>query len=216
MKTSLAYLLLPLFMSAFSVNADDEKQKAGRFFTNLGMLTNWYLFDSNQVRRELPSYTNILFNDSILSRYETDTLNYNIGIGYYVNENISVLFNYSPDLSFGDFEGLLGGLFSIDYIDTDLDIYDLEIHYRFLDITESFYLYSNFGISYHHLDANINDGDFDEPDVLLSSESIDDTSLKAGLGVQWDYNENFGIKIGYSKSDFLSIDKSYLHLEFRF
>lgn len=217
MKLNIFCLLLIFCIQHNPVTASQAINKSGRAFLNAGTNTNFYRFKTDELRKEVSEETRGFLNNSSYTTYEEDTFNYNIGVGYYINDKASLLFNYNPDLSFGDFEGIFRGILPLsgEDSDVDLDIYDLEFHYRFLDFSEKLYLYSNLGISYHRVKIK-NYRSFAWDSVLVSSESINDTSLKAGIGIQWDFSHSFGIKLGFTKSDFLSTDKSYIHMEFRF
>lgn len=218
MKLSTIFLLLIFSLSINSVSASQAISKSGQVFTNIGAATNLFRFKPEELRDEVSAQTSAFINRANYSRYEEDTLNYNVGIGYYLNEKVSFLFNYNPDLSFGDFEGILAGIVIPigDDSDVHLDIYDFEFHYRFLDFTENFYLFSNLGISHHRVEVRNYSGIFSHSNGLISTERVNDTSLKVGIGAQWDFNRRLGLKVGFTKSDFLSTEKAYAHMEFRF
>ena len=195
--------------------ATEEGSNKGKIFANAGFLTNWYYLDSEDFRKELPNNVTQFLSDRTLTGRESDVLNYSIGLGYYFDDDLTIMVDFANDISIGDFSNIIRNIFSSYNFKTDIDIYSLDIQKRLIKFNEDIYLYAKLGLNHHRVKARVFDyDDFERTEV--AKHTFNDTSLKLGLGVQWDFSRHFSVKAGYSHSDFLSMDKSYINMEYRF
>jgi opacity protein-like surface antigen len=184
-----------------------DTDRTGRYFVSLSTLTSLYDYDKSDARKELPSKIKDQLNDHQLSGSESDIVNANFGFGYYVTHNLAISMNYATGIELD----LLDDLFRSKNYNFDLDILSIEGTYHVYELSPSVSAFGLAGLSRFTVDAEIIKDVTDK-----TSASINETSVHAGLGLNWDINENWAMKAGYTYYDFMSINKTYSNIEYRF
>ncbi len=183
-------------------------------FVNFSALTSKYSFSLDDVKSELPSSSNDLSVNTANEDHE-DIINTSLAIGYYWSDSLSFRMNYIDGIELFSFhlQPLFGSFEPIDEFDGDMSIIDFDAKYRFVEIKHDLSLYLTAGVAYHRLNAKVVEIT-DNDDVVLK-KNITELNTKFGVGVQWDFFDNFGASFGYTHYAFASIDKVYLEMEYR-
>jgi len=217
MRTLATPSLLLLSTLIFSSHASS---KQGDWFVHGSAITSFYQYEEDDARKELPDSIQQFLDAEDFVGDDSDYLNTSFGLGYYLSNelNLSLTYTSGIELNFLDdlFTGLLGGVTRDNFTsDADLQLLELDLSYKAYQFSPSMALFLKGGIVVNKLDVDIRelqDGSFTR--VIGSSQ----TKLggKLGIGLQWDFADNWALKGGYSHLTFLSMDKTYLQLEYRF
>lgn len=92
---------------------------------------------------------------------------------------------------------------------------ELDVSYRAYAFTPSLGLILKGGLVVNRLDVHLRQIADSEVVQTLTNSSTE-VGAKVGLGIQWDFSNNWAFKAGYSHLSFLSMDKTYVLLEYRF
>ncbi len=216
-----SYLIIIANSLLFSMSNSfaEKNSKEGKMFVNLSLLTSKYAFDVNDVINELPiDFSNRLAEVINNNQDDEDRLNTSIAIGYYYSEHLSLRMNYVDDVEVATSE------FCIFFcpaarneFNGDMSILEFDAKYRFAEVHQDVSLYLLAGAAYHRINAKVIDDSLSVGDEnrLVLKKNITELNSKVGVGIQWDFLEDFGANLGYTKYSFASMDKFYLELEYR-
>lgn len=216
---SFIYLFLLAFLASlpFSINA---QTKTGQWFVHGSVLTSYYQFEENDVRRELPDSVTQFLDSGDFVGDDSDFLNTSLGLGYYVNNNLALSLTYTDGIELNFLDDLFVNLFTpgeIDPFTTDAEVqfFELDATYKVFDFSPSVGLFVKAGAVINRLSINVNERQDDIRDRITSTTETE-VGAKLGLGLQWDFSDNWGVKFGYTHFTFMSIDKTYFVFEYRF
>ena len=223
-----ASMSLPVFAESPTQEESLNSMKEGRFFFNAGVLSSFYEYENQDVKKALPSKITDRLEQYQVEGDESDIINYNLGIGYYLYEDLALRFNYAADIEI-DF---LGDVFTSicwlgcepseakqrDYYTINMDIFEFDATYYPVHFTPKLSAYILGGIAIHKIDATIYNRStestpYTRVNVARSTEL--EAGAKLGLGLQYDFSDNWGLKAGYSHFSYMSIDKTYINFEYR-
>ncbi|MBE0364226.1 hypothetical protein PULV_a1821 [Pseudoalteromonas ulvae UL12] len=202
--------------------------KEGRFFFNGGALSSFYEYENQDVKDALPSKITDRLEKYQVEGDESDIVNYNLAIGYYLYDDLALRFNYVADIEI-DF---LGDVFTDvcwlgcepsqakqrDYYTINMDIFEFDATYYPVHFTPKLSAYMLGGIAIHKIDATIYNRStqstpYTRVNVARSTEL--EAGAKLGVGIQYDFSDDWGLKAGYSHFSYMSIDKTYINFEYR-
>lgn len=194
--------------------------KAEQWFVHGSAITSYYQFEEDDVRQELPDSITQLLDSRDFVGDDSDYLNTSLGLGYYVSENLALSLTYTDGIELNFLDDLFANIFvpgEIDRFTTDANVQFLELDatYRVFDVSPSLGFFVKGGAVMNRLSVKVNERQGDTNERATSTTETE-VGAKFGLGLQWDFSENWGLKWGYSHFTFMSIDKTYLMLEFRF
>lgn len=197
--------LAGLMMCASGASASVNKQ--GKVFVDLSApFTSDYNYSSEDVRKHLPEEVKKSLRSKVLKGDDSDSINYGVGLGYYLTNDLSVTVNYSDGIELEDFAK---HLFSSQKYTFDLNMLSLTADYNAWQINPDVNLFLKGGVSRFNIKAHSNDKD-------VKSFSINKTQFHVGTGVNWDLSDHWSAKLGYTHYDFLSMNRVYLDVEYRF
>lgn len=192
-----------------------KNQKQGQYFINFGAASNYYNYNSKDARDELDQNLQDLLDDYDLNGDDSDIVNASVGLGYYVTNDLAVRANYTYgieldwlDLCFFDCKNNV-------YHDSDASILTLDGIYHFYHINDKLSFYGIAGLAVTRVSTKLtyHRSQQQEP---IARENSTNFGANLGLGLQYDFARNWGLKAGYSHHTFLSMGKYYLNLEWRF
>lgn len=198
-----------------STNAYANTQKQGQFFLNFGAATNYYRYENEDARDELKPHLENLLDDYDLTGDDTDYLNTSLGLGYYINNNLAVRANYTTgieldwlDLCFFDCKDNV-------FHESDASILTLDTIYHFHHFNEAISVYGLLGLAVTRVSTKLSYRNTEDRNII-ANEHTTNYGANIGLGLQYDFAKNWAVKAGYSHHTFLSMDKIYANLEWRF
>ncbi|MDE3272816.1 outer membrane protein [Pseudoalteromonas sp. G4] len=201
-------LLLPI-----STLANNQNQ--GQYFIKFGLASNYYNYNSKDARDELDQNFQDLLDEYDLNGDDADIVNASVGLGYYVTNDFAVRGNYTYgieldwlDFCFFDCENNV-------YHDSDASILTLDGIYHFYSVNDKLSFYGLAGLAVTHVSTKLSYWKDNQREVITRENSTN-YGANLGLGVQYDFAKNWGLKAGYSHHTFLSMDKYYLNMEYRF
>ncbi|MBF7074276.1 outer membrane beta-barrel protein [Glaciecola sp. MH2013] len=218
MRIFTAASLLLLASASFSSQANSEK---GDWFVHASALSSFYQYEEDDARAELPESIVQLLDADDFRGDDSDYLNVSLGLGYYISNDLNISLTYTDDIELNFLSGLdVGFLFNdVDnerlQSDGELKMLELDAQYKAYQFTPSLAFTLKGGLVYNKLDIQVSrfqDSNF----TTILNDSQSKVGVKLGLGLQWDFSDNWALKGGYSHLSFLSMDKVYLQLEYRF
>lgn len=192
-----------------------NNQKQGQYFINFGVASNYYNYNSKDARDELDQNLEELLDEYDLSSDDADIVNASVGLGYYLTNDFAVRANYTYGIELDWLDWCFFDCSNNVYHDSDASILTLDGIYHFYHINEQLSFYGIAGLALTRVSTKLSYWRDDQREVIARDNS---TNLGAnlGLGLQYDFARNWALKAGYSHHTFLSMDKYYLNMEWRF
>ncbi|ATC94438.1 outer membrane protein [Pseudoalteromonas tunicata] len=226
--TSVGSLLLTINSFSALGNSTQIEQthtKEGRYFFNFAALTNHFEYENDDVRKKLPDKITSRLKDYQVTGNESDYINYSFAMGYYLQDNLALRFNYTADIEIdflGDFDFLCFDCFvkddKRDSYDIEMDMYEFDAIYYPYQYQDTWSVYVLGGLAVHKIDAKVYKSKGDTvPYIQTNVAQSTEVTLggKLGFGLQYDFSPNWGVKLGYSYFSYMSIDKTYINWEYR-
>lgn|GEM_PF-1724713 len=218
MKQIVAALSLMVFVTLpFKASA---QYNAEQWFVHGSALTSYYQYEEDDARKVLPDSVTQLLDIEDFVGDDSDYLNISLGFGYYLRENLALSLTYTSDIELNFFDDLLTNIFVPGEIDpfttaANIQLFELDATYIVFDFSPSAGLFVKGGAVINRLSVKVNERQGDTRERVASTSETE-VGAKFGVGLQWDFSDNWGLKLGYSHLTFMSIDKTYLMLEYRF
>ena len=198
-----------------STNAYANTQKQGQFFLNFGAATNYYRYENEDARDELKPELKKLLDDYDLMGDDTDYLNTSVGLGYYIDNNFAIRANYTVGIELDWLDICLFDCKNDIHQSSDANILTLDAIYHFHHFNEAVSVYGLVGLAVTRVTTKLSNRDRENPNTIANQETTN-YGANIGLGLQYDFAKNWAVKAGYSHHTFLSMDKIYANLEWRF
>lgn len=192
-----------------------SNQKQGQYFINFGVASNYYNYESKDARDELDQNLQALLDEYDLNGDDADIVNASVGFGYYVTNDFAVRANYTYGIELDWLDFCFFDCSNNVYHDSDASILTLDGIYHFYHINEKLSFYGIAGLALTRASTELSYKRDDQREVIASDTSTN-FGANLGLGLQYDFARNWGLKAGYSHHTFLSMDKYYLNMEWRF
>ena len=192
-----------------------SNHKQGQYFINFGVATNYYNYESKDARDELDQNLQALLDEYDLNGDDADIVNASVGFGYYVTNDFAVRANYTYGIELDWLDFCFFDCSNNVYHDSDASILTLDGIYHFYHINEKLSFYGIAGLALTRASTELSYKRDDQREVIASDTSTN-FGANLGLGLQYDFARNWGLKAGYSHHTFLSMDKYYLNMEWRF
>lgn len=183
-------------------------------------LTGYYKYDATEVRRILPEAFQAGLDVNDLSDQDDDVINYSLGIGYRLSEEllIKVTFVDGLDLDpiFQDF-----CIFACNNDDLrfnlDMQLIEIDAEYTAYRFSEKINLFVAAGVSHARLDGDIRRFDRDNSEFnTVTSISSSKTGAKGTIGINWQISRLFSLTVGHQRHSNFKMNKTYLSMGFHF
>lgn len=209
-----------LFLFMLQPVASQASSSQGDWFVHVSGLSSFYQYEEDDARKEFPSTVQSFLDDNDFTGDDSDYLNTSLGFGYYLSDDLDISLTYTSGIELNFLNDLFTPLLSSTQqtrydSDADLQMLELDLRYKAYQILPSLALMVKGGVVINQLDVDISAFQ-DEGFVKVADGSETEFGAKLGLGLQWDFADNWALKGGYSHLTFLSMDKTYLQLEYRF
>lgn len=204
-----------LLLSVGTLNASSafaQTDNAGRWFIDASLGTSFYNYSETDLRDELPASTLTFFNDSDLDDDDSDIVNGNIGVGYYFSDDFSVTARYTSGIEYG----FLSGLFTDVNFDSELSMAEIDATYNLFQLSDSFDVYVSGAVVYTMLETDVFERQDDNERTRVNSHDTNEVNIKLGTGLMWQFGENWAIKAGYERYNYMSLDKFHITWQYQF
>lgn len=208
LKTSGVGLLLSAsLLTCTTVEANDER--SGRWFADLSAGTSYYTYSEKDIRGELPDAFTDVFSEGEFDDDDSDIINANLGLGYYVTSDLAVSARYTSGIEYG----FLSGLFNDESYDIDVTIVEIDATYSAFHVSDTFEWYISAGLAYYNVDAQVRSTDQSKQLVTFDDNEV---NVKAGVGLLWQFADNWAVKSGYEHYNYLKLSKWHITWQYQF
>lgn len=208
LKTSGVGLLFSAsLLTCTAVQANNDR--SGRWFADLSAGTSFYTYDEKDIRSELPDTFIDVFSDGEFDDNDSDIVNANFGVGYYVTDDFAITARYTSGIEYG----FLSGLFNDESYDIDVAILEIEATYSTFPVSDSIDAYVSAGLAYYNVDAEVRSTD--QPQQLVTFDN-NEVNVKAGVGLLWQFSDNWAVKTGYEHYNYLKLSKWHITWQYQF
>lgn len=208
LKTSGVGLLFSAsLLTCTAVQANNDR--SGRWFADLSAGTSFYTYDEKDIRSELPDAFIDVFSDGEFNDNDSDIVNANFGVGYYVTNDFAITTRYTSGIEYG----FLSGLFNDESYDIDVAILEIEATYSTFPVSDSIDAYVSAGLAYYNVDAEVRSTDQSQQLVTFDDNEV---NVKAGVGLLWQFADNWAVKTGYEHYNYLKLSKWHITWQYQF
>lgn len=209
------FLTTGLIVSAGALTcsaAQADTDRAGRWFVDLSAGTSLFDYDERDMRDELPDNVLAFFEENEFDDDDSDILNVNVGVGYYLSDDLAIAGRYTSGINYG----FLSGLFNDESYDIDVEMFEIDATYSGFHLTDSIDAYVTAALVYNRIDAQVREVRRDDQEQVLAAFDDDEINFKAGAGLLWQFADNWAVKGGYEHYNYLSLSKWHITWQYQF